>query len=82
MKDWTEGAPFAVIAKALELLSKNLLDWHVSNFVLVTAVNGVVDGVKLDKQKVSEWLLGNKINVNQRAETLTIQDWINLAESL
>lgn len=38
-------------------------------------------GVKLDKYIVSEWLLKNKINPNQRAETLPVEKWIDLANN-
>ena len=44
----TEGVPVRVIAKLLLELSLKLLDWQVSNAVFVIAVNGVVEGVKLD----------------------------------
>jgi len=33
------------------------------------------------KEKINEWLLENKINPSQRAETLTIEDWIKLTKS-
>jgi 16S rRNA (adenine1518-N6/adenine1519-N6)-dimethyltransferase len=39
------------------------------------------DGVKLTKDKISAWLLQNNLKSNQRAETLTISDWINLTKS-
>lgn len=39
------------------------------------------NGVKLDKVKISEWLLKNNLTKNQRAETLNISDWINLTNS-
>jgi 16S rRNA (adenine1518-N6/adenine1519-N6)-dimethyltransferase len=41
-----------------------------------------INSVKLDKVKISHWLLENDIKPNQRAETLTIPDWINLTKSL
>ena len=34
--------------------------------------------LKIDKKNVVEWLLKNKINPAQRAETLSIKDWANL----
>lgn len=34
--------------------------------------------LKIDKNEVKEWLLKNKIQPSQRAETLSIKDWINL----
>ncbi len=37
---------------------------------------------KKDKEKVKKWLLANSIKSEQRAETLKVQDWINLTKSL
>jgi 16S rRNA (adenine1518-N6/adenine1519-N6)-dimethyltransferase len=37
--------------------------------------------LKLDKQKMSSWLLGNNIKPTQRAETLSVEDWINLTKT-
>jgi 16S rRNA (adenine1518-N6/adenine1519-N6)-dimethyltransferase len=39
------------------------------------------NGVKLDKVKISNWLLKNKLSPSQRSETLDISDWIKLAQS-
>jgi hypothetical protein len=33
-----------------------------------------LNGVKLDKIKISEWLLKNRIDSKQRAKTLSISD--------
>ena len=38
-------------------------------------------GVKLEKEKVQNWLLKNKISPSQRAETLSAQDWLWLAKN-
>jgi len=38
----------------------------------------LLNGVKLDKDGVKEWLEKNKIKFSQRAETLNVEDWINL----
>jgi len=38
--------------------------------------------LKLNKEKIELWLLKNKINFNQRAESLSIANWINLTNSL
>lgn len=38
-------------------------------------------GLKLNKERVKFWLGKNKIKPTQRAETLTIKDWINLIQS-
>ena len=37
--------------------------------------------LKSDKEKVKNWLLKNKIQPSQRAETLEMKDWINLAKN-
>ena len=44
--------------------------------------NNLSNGLKMDKGKVKNWLLKNNIQPTQRAETLTIEDWINLAKNL
>ncbi len=38
--------------------------------------------LKLEKTKVEEWLLKNNIQPTQRAQTLSIEDWKNLTDSL
>jgi len=40
-----------------------------------------LNDVKLNKEKISEWLLKNNINPNQRAETLSVSDWIKLLDN-
>ena len=37
--------------------------------------------LKIERKKVNDWLLKNKINPAQRAETLSVGDWENLANS-
>lgn len=37
-----------------------------------------LNDVKLDKHKITEWLLRNNIDPSQRAETLSVCDWIKL----
>jgi len=36
---------------------------------------------KADKEKTRNWLIQNKIKPSQRAETLSVKDWINLAKT-
>jgi 16S rRNA (adenine1518-N6/adenine1519-N6)-dimethyltransferase len=38
--------------------------------------------LKMDKEKVFHWLAQNNIDPKQRAETLSVQDWKNLTNSL
>lgn len=45
------------------------------------AVLKTKNAVKLDKETISAWLEKNKINPNQRAETLSVSDWQNLTNS-
>lgn len=43
--------------------------------------NNISYGLKVNKEKTAKWLLKNKIQPSQRAETLELKDWINLTES-
>lgn len=45
-------------------------------------VNNLAKSLKLDKIKTGEWLSASNIQPAQRAETLNVGDWINLANSL
>jgi 16S rRNA (adenine1518-N6/adenine1519-N6)-dimethyltransferase len=49
----------------------------VNNLTILKNLNGV----KLDKYSVAAWLLKNNLQPNARAQTLTINDWINLAKN-
>jgi 16S rRNA (adenine1518-N6/adenine1519-N6)-dimethyltransferase len=44
-------------------------------------LNNLANGLKLDKESIKAWLLENKIKPEQRAETLNIEQWINLSKS-
>ncbi len=44
-------------------------------------LNNLSNMLKLDKEKTKNWLLKNNIKPNQRAETLSIENWIKLAKS-
>ena len=52
----------------------------VNNFARKLALSPP-NGLKLDKDKIKSWLLKNKINYIRRAETLNIQNWVNLVKS-
>lgn len=43
-------------------------------------INNLSKGLKTDKKKVEEWLLKNGVQPSQRAETLTVKDWVNLTK--
>ena len=45
-------------------------------------INNLSRKLKIDREKVKNWLLKNKIQPTQRAETLTVEDWLNLTKSL
>ncbi len=45
-------------------------------------INNLAKGFKKDKEKVATWLLKNNIKSEQRAETLNVQDWINLTKTI
>ena len=44
--------------------------------------NNIANGLKLNKQKINDLLLKNNIKPSQRAETLSINDWIKLSNML
>jgi len=44
--------------------------------------NNLCKGLSLARSQVDNWLGQNSIKPTQRAETLSLQDWINLAKSL
>jgi len=44
-------------------------------------INNLSKELGMDKTKVNKWLLKNDIQPTQRAETLTLQDWIKLTKS-
>ena len=44
-------------------------------------LNNLSKKLKLSKEEVKNWLLKNNIQPDQRAETLKVQDWINLTKS-
>ncbi len=43
--------------------------------------NNLSSELKLDKERIKSWLLKNKINPSQRAETLKEKDWLNLTQN-
>lgn len=44
--------------------------------------NNLSKKLKIDKIKIIEWLLKNNIQPTQRAETLTVEDWLKLTKHL
>jgi 16S rRNA (adenine1518-N6/adenine1519-N6)-dimethyltransferase len=44
-------------------------------------INNLSEKLKMKKERVKNWLLENNIRPSQRAETLNLEDWINLAKS-
>jgi len=49
----------------------------VNNLTTLKSLNDV----KLTKEQISQWLLKNNIKQNQRAETLSVSDWVNLCKT-
>lgn len=45
-------------------------------------LNNLLKVLKLDKDKTKSWLLENKIQPTQRAETLSVEDWISLTKNV
>jgi len=60
-------------------LSKNL---KVDELKLISTRRSLALARVIDKIKVRNWLLKNKIQPVQRAETLNLEDWINLVKSM
>ena len=44
-------------------------------------INNLSKALKIDREKTKTWLLKNKIQPTQRAETLSIDDWLNLTKT-
>lgn len=44
-------------------------------------LNNLSGGLKLNKREITRWLLENNIQPSQRAETLSVDDWIKLTKS-
>ncbi|MBI2450330.1 MAG: ribosomal RNA small subunit methyltransferase A [Candidatus Nealsonbacteria bacterium] len=44
-------------------------------------INNLSASLKINKNKIGEWLLANNIQPTQRAETLSIEDWIKMTKS-
>jgi len=44
-------------------------------------LNNLSQGLKLNREEIMPWLLKNNIQPTQRAETLSIEDWLNLVKS-
>ena len=45
-------------------------------------INNLSRGLNIDKKKIGEWLLKNNIQPTQRAETLSVKDWVKLTKCL
>jgi 16S rRNA (adenine1518-N6/adenine1519-N6)-dimethyltransferase len=44
-------------------------------------INNLSKGLKIEKEKIKKWLLENKIKPEKRAESLSIEDWLNLVKN-
>ncbi len=45
-------------------------------------INNLSKGLNLGKEKIQNWLSKNNVQPTQRAETLKVQDWINLTKTI
>jgi len=45
-------------------------------------INNFSEGLKIKKEKIEKWLLENRVRPEQRAESLSINDWLNLTKTL
>ena len=45
-------------------------------------INNLSKSLKINKQEIETWLIKNNIQPSQRAETLSIKDWLNLSKTL
>ena len=79
-----DGAIIKLKVKEREKINKDLF------FEIVRAgfshprkqlINNLPDKLKTNKEKVVSWLLLNNIGEKQRAETLSLEDWINLTKT-
>ena len=43
--------------------------------------NNLSKVLKIERKTIDEWLLNNNIKPTQRAETLSVEDWLRLAKS-
>jgi len=87
---WPQPRVDAAILQITPLSQPYALDFH-RFFTVVKAgfkqprkqlVNNLSKELNLPRQKAEQWLLANDIQPTRRAETLTVQDWINLANML
>ncbi len=45
-------------------------------------INNLSSGLKTDREKIKNWLSKNNIRPTQRAETLAVENWLNLTKTL
>ncbi len=45
-------------------------------------INNLSKGLNLGKEKIQNWLSKNNVQPTQRAETLKVQDWINMTKTI
>jgi 16S rRNA (adenine1518-N6/adenine1519-N6)-dimethyltransferase len=44
-------------------------------------INNLTNGLKLDRRQVDSWLTKNNVNPKQRPETLSVENWVGLAQT-
>jgi len=87
---WPQPKVDAAIIKITPL--KRLLRPGLNKFFLIVKagfsqprkqlINNLSKSLKLSRARVKEWLKKNSIQPTQRAETLTVKDWIKLTKSI
>ena len=87
---WPEPKVDSSIIKIIPLKTKSSEKFTEKFFKVVKAgfshprkqlINNLAKELKLEKEKTKEWLLKNKIQPSQRAETLSIECWKKLTKS-
>ena len=87
---WPQPMVDAAILQIIPFPTPYALDFH-RFFRVVKAgfkqprkqlVNNLSKELNLPRQKVEQWLLQSNIQPTRRAETLAVQDWINLAHRI
>lgn len=43
-------------------------------------INNLSKGLKINRERIKDWLLKNNVQPNQRAETLTVENWVKLTK--
>lgn len=87
---WPEPKVDSAIIKIVPLKTKFSKKFTEKFFKIVKAgfshprkqlINNLSKGLKMEKEKIKEWLLKNNVQPSQRAETLGVDEWQKLTKS-